>query len=114
MASRGKSDRDETGHAEKKLIWLPCVASGIRKSNISAKLVALVTDKRRKFERGAGRAMAAGAFQEYPSDATDTKEYRQNTAEAGASEIHFVFDAPKRDKRHRRYSNEPRTVLRKH
>ena len=81
-------------------------------SNISAKLVALVTDKRRKSERGAGRAMAAGAFQEYPSDATDTKEYCQNTAEASASEIHFVFDAP--NKRHRRYLNEPRTVLRKH
>ena len=31
----------------------------------------------------------------YPSDATVTKEYCQNTAEAGASEIHFVFDAPK-------------------
>ena len=28
----------------------------------------------------------------YPSDATVTKEYCQNTAEAGASEIHFVFD----------------------
>ena len=30
----------------------------------------------------------------YPSDATVTKEYCQNTAEAGASEIHFVFDHP--------------------
>ena len=69
-------------------------------SNISAKLVALVTDKRREFERGAGRAMAAGAFQEYPSDATDTKEYCQNTAEAGASEFHFVFDPATKTKRH--------------
>ena len=46
---RSKSDRDETGHAEKKLIWLPCVASGDVKTNISAKPVTLVTDKRREF-----------------------------------------------------------------
>ena len=36
----------------------------------------------------------------YPSDATVTKEYCQNTAEAGASEIHFVFDPATKTKRH--------------
>ena len=46
---RSKSGRDETGHAEKKLIRLPCVASGDVKTNISAKPVTLVTDKRREF-----------------------------------------------------------------
>ena len=33
----------------KKVLWLPCVASGVIKTNISAKPVTLVTDKRREF-----------------------------------------------------------------
>ena len=41
---------EEPAREQKHAPTLPCVANGAIKSNISAKLVALVTDKRREFE----------------------------------------------------------------
>ena len=77
-----------------KVLWLPCVATGVMKTNISAKMMTLVSDKRREGHAELDRAETN--VDVYGRDYA--REPRRSTQAAPGE----------------RCLNEPRTALRKH
>ena len=44
----GRLPHGSADEVQDKVLWLPCVATGVMKTNISAKMMTLVSDKRRE------------------------------------------------------------------
>ena len=90
----GRLPHGSADEVQDKVLWLPCVATGVMKTNISAKMMTLVSDKRREGHAELDRAETK--VNVYGRDYA--REPRRSTQAAPGG----------------RCLNEPRTALRKH